>query len=294
MKKKYNDIFRNLSYPFDIGTIEKQKFEYTKSIGKILNKDFSNEILQEVGSFHFSFNYIKFTKSLKEGYPYKNIVPSERKATLERFGGIKIYRDSFRVRPYGDPKNDWLGLGFRAAKSPAGAGQRIGDWRVNNESLAGTITISRKDNPNLIDKSDRGSLQENEAFQLFKNIIIAIIHEFEVDRSRILNPIYLFNKKEKEKEKEIEIQKRAEELALKIIEENNSTIPVDAEKQKETYEEFIKNSFRNIIDENKEDENQEIVQIRSLASLGLIVSSFSHELKEVSNNISEIDSLEKT
>jgi signal transduction histidine kinase len=293
LKKKYNELFKNLSYPFDLETIEKQKFEYSKNISKILNKEFSNEILLDVGSFHFTFNYIKFTKSLKEGYPYKDISPSERKATLERFGGIKIYRDSFRVRPYGDPKNDWLGLGFRAAKSPAGAGQRIGDWRVNNESLAGIITISRKENPNLIDKSDRGSLQENDAFELFRNIVIGIIHEFEVDRSRILNPIYLFNKKEKDKEKEIEIQKRAEELALKIIEENNSVIPVTAEKQKETYEEFFKDSFRKIIDENKEDENQEIVQIRSLASLGLIVSSFSHELKEVSNNISEIDSLEK-
>ncbi len=293
LKKKYKEIFENFSYPFDIETIQKQRFEYTKSISKILNKEFNNETLLEVGSFHFSFNYIKFAKSLKEGYPFKDIVPSERRATLKRFGGIKIYRDSFRVRPYGDPQNDWLGLGFRAAKSPAGAGQRIGDWRVNNESLAGIITISRKENPNLIDKSDRGSLQENDAFELFKNIIIGIIHEFEIDRSRILNPIYLFNKKEKEKEKEIEIQKRAEELALIIIEENNSKIPLTAEKQKETYEEFFKDSFRKIIDENKEEENQEIVQIRSLASLGLIVSSFSHELKEVSNNISEIDSLEK-
>ena len=35
------------------------------------------------------------------------------------------------------------------------------------------------------------------------------------------------------------------------------------------------------------------MQVRSLASLGLIVSSFSHELKEVSNNASEIVELEK-
>ncbi|MBK9301076.1 MAG: ATP-binding protein [Bacteroidetes bacterium] len=163
LKRKYKHLFENISSPFNLETIENKKFEYSKSIAKILNWDlneFKIELLKEVGSFQFSFNYIKFTKSLKEGYPYKNIVPSERKATLERFGGIKIYRDSFRVRPYGDPKNDWLGLGFRAAKSPAGAGQRIGDWRVNNESLAGIITISRKDNPLLIDKSDRGALQK--------------------------------------------------------------------------------------------------------------------------------------
>lgn len=296
LKRKYSHLFETLSHPFNLISIENKKFEYSKNIGKLLNWELNEvrkEILKELGNFQFSYNYIKFTNSKKEGYPYKNIVSKERRATLERFGGIKIYRDSFRVRPYGDPKNDWLGLGFRAAKSPAGAGQRIGDWRVNNESLAGIITISRNKNPLLVDKSDRGGLQENDAFDLFKNIIIAIIHEFEVDRSRILNPIYLYNKQEEQKKKEQEINLKAQELASKIIEESKSNKSQDENEQKETYEEFFKESFRDIIDEQKEEENQEIVQVRSLASLGLIVSSFSHELKEVSNNASEIIELEK-
>lgn len=297
LKRKFGHLFQNFSSPFDIQTIEKKIFTYTKSIGKLLNwelNELRKELLRELGDFQFTYNYIKFTNSKKEGYPYKSIVSRERRATLERFGGIKIYRDSFRVRPYGDSKNDWLGLGFRAAKSPAGAGQRVGDWRVNNESLAGIVTISRNNNPLLVDKSDRGGLQENDAFDLFKNIITAMIHEFEVDRSRILNPIYLFNKQEEEKRKNEEIQKKAEELALKIIEDSKSNNSQNEDEQKEAYEEFFKESFREIIDDKKDEENREIVQIRSLASLGLIVSSFSHELKEVSNNASEIEELERS
>lgn len=296
LKRKFGHLFEKFSAPFNIETIESKVFTYSKSIAKLLNwelNEFRKEILKELGDFQFTYNYIKFTNSKKEGYPYKTIVSRERRATLERFGGIKIYRDSFRVRPYGDPKNDWLGLGFRAAKSPAGAGQRIGDWRVNNESLAGIVTISRNNNPLLVDKSDRGGLQENDAFDLFKNIITAIIHEFEVDRSRILNPIYLFNKQEEEKRKNEEIQKKAQELALKIIEESKSNNSQNENEKKEAYEEFFKESFREIIDDKKDEENREIVQVRSLASLGLIVSSFSHELKEVSNNASEIIELEK-
>ncbi|OPB93741.1 hypothetical protein BAS10_13135 [Elizabethkingia meningoseptica] len=296
LKRKYGHLFEKFSTPFNIETIENKVFSYSKSIAKLLNwelNEFRKEFLKELGDFQFTYNYIKFTNSKKEGYPYKNIVSRERRATLERFGGIKIYRDSFRVRPYGDPKNDWLGLGFRAAKSPAGAGQRIGDWRVNNESLAGIVTISRNNNPLLVDKSDRGGLQENDAFDLFKNIITAMIHEFEVDRSRILNPIYLFNKQEEEKRKNEDIQKRAQELALKIIEDSKSNNSQDENEQKEAYEEFFKESFREIIDDKKDEENREIVQVRSLASLGLIVSSFSHELKEVSNNASEILELER-
>ena len=293
--KKYKHLYEKLSFPFDLNTIENKTFKYSKSVGKLLNWDLNEsrkKVLKEIGDFNFTFNYIKLANSKKEGYPYKDIIPKERRATLERFGGIKIYRDSFRVRPYGDPKNDWLGLGFRAAKSPAGAGQRIGDWRVNNESVAGIITISRKNNPLLEDKSDRGGIQENDTFNTFKNIIIEIINEFEVDRSRILNPIYLFNKQEKVKEQQKEVQRQAELLAKRIIEEQKNNPESDKTKEQERFETFFKESVRNIIEEKADEENQEIVQVRSLASLGLIVSSFSHELKEVSNNASEIVELE--
>lgn len=296
LNRKYNHLFENLSSPFDLDTINGKEFTYAKSVGKLLNWDLNEArktFLTNIGDFQFSFNFLKFNNSKKEGYPYKSIIPKERRATLERFGGVKIYRDSFRVRPYGDPKNDWLGLGFRAGKSPAGPGQRIGDWRVNNENVAGIITISRKVNPLLEDKSDRGGLQENDSFVAFKNIIIGIIHEFEVDRSRVLNPIYLFNKQEEERKQAQEIQKQAEALAKKIIEEQKNNPAADELEKQERVEAFFKESVRTIIEEKKDEENQEIVQVRSLASLGLIVSSFSHELKEVSNNASEIESLEQ-
>lgn len=42
--------------------------------------------------------------------------------------GIRIYRDRFRVRPYGEPtgKGDWLDLGIRRARSPGGVKQGVG------------------------------------------------------------------------------------------------------------------------------------------------------------------------
>jgi hypothetical protein len=45
---------------------------------------------------------------------------NDRKDWLNKFGGIKVFRDDFRVRPYGEAKDsafDWLGLGSRKAKS---------------------------------------------------------------------------------------------------------------------------------------------------------------------------------
>lgn len=310
LKSKYPDVYKSKNYPYDYETLEKKTFTYSKSIDKVLKwklNDSNKKLLKDVGSFDLTFYYLKFSNSIKEGYPFKTVVASGRKSTLERFGGVKIYRDSFRVRPYGDPTNDWLKLGARVAQSPAGAGQRIGDWRVRPEQTAGIITISRKSNPLLIDKSDRGALQENDAFDTFKTIIVAVIHEFEFDRTKMLNPLFLVNQKEKESKKEKEIQKRAEALAEKIVEQrkkveesiygkNNKVDLFQAKKEEEekkSYEEAFKDTFKAIDDDKQEHENQEIVQVRSLASLGLVVSSFAHELKEIKDNALEIKELDK-
>lgn len=309
LKKKYPNVYKSKSHPYDLQTIENKTFKYSKSIDKVLEwklNSSNRKLLKEVGSFDFTFFYLKLTNSLKEGYPYKTISASERKSILKRFGGVKIYRDSFRVRPYGDPNNDWLRLGYRAAQSPAGPGQRIGDWRVRPESTAGIITISRSTNPLLVDKADRGALQENETFEIFKLILTGIINEFEYDRTKILNPIYLEQKKKAKEKKESEIQKRAEALANKIIEQRKKVEESiygkkgktdlfeekKEEEEKKSYEEAFKDTFKAIDDEKAEQENQEIVQVRSLASLGLVVSSFAHELKEIKDNAVEIKELE--
>ncbi|WP_445721509.1 ATP-binding protein [Flavobacterium sp.] len=310
LRKKYPDVYKTKSPPYDLKSLEDKTFTYSKSIDKILKwkiTDSSKKLLKDVGSFDLTFYYLKYSNSFKEDYPYKPVIASERKSTLDRFGGVKIYRDSFRVRPYGDPNNDWLKLGARVAQSPAGAGQRIGDWRVRPEQTAGIITISRKNNPFLIDKSDRGSLQENDAFEKFKDIIIGCIHEFEFDRTKMLNPLYLKNKNEEEVKKEKEIQKRAVILANRIVEERKKVeIAIygkrnkpdlfqekKEEEEKRSYEQAFKETFKAIDDEKAEKENQEIVQVRSLASLGLVVSSFAHELKEIKDNALEIKELEE-
>lgn len=311
IKKKFTDLYKNTKYPFDLTTIEGKVFRFSKPIDQLLRWNLDErdiKHLKDVGSFNLTFYYLKFNVSKKEEYPFKSINTKERKSVLDKFGGVKIYRDSFRVRPYGDPTNDWLKLGARVAQSPAGAGQRIGDWRVRPEQTAGIITISRKSNSLLLDKSDRGGLQENETLEIFKNIIIAVIHEFEFDRTKVLNVFYKHFKKEKEKEKELEIQNRAEYLADKIVAErknveekfygkNNHMLDLfqqkKEEEEKKAYEKTFKDTLHTFSEDKNEKENEEIVQVRALASLGLIVSSFAHELKEIRNNATEIKSLEK-
>lgn len=310
IKNKFPTVLNSAKKPYDLQSIEAKKYEYTKQIDKLLNwklTESNTKLLKDVGDFELTFYYLKFTNSQKEGYPFKLINATERRSILDKFGGVKIYRDSFRVRPYGDPTNDWLKLGSRRAKSPAGAGQRVGDWRVGPDSTAGIISISRKTNLLLLDKSDRGALQENDAFDTFKKIIIGVIHEFEYDRSKILNPFHIYNKEEKEKEKEREIQERAEKLADEIVanrkkvEEQiygksahvNLFQQKQEEEEKKSYQKTFKETFKAIEEEHAQKENEEVVMVRALASLGLVMSSFAHELKSIKNKSGEIRSLEK-
>lgn len=305
VKKEFTYIFKNAKKPYDIKTLEQKEFKISKTANEILKweKNIYNEsALKKLGDFTFSFYFLKNTTSLKEDYPYQAINSKERKEIIEKFGGIKIYRDSFRVRPYGDTGNDWLKLGERASVSPAGPGQRIGDWRVRPNQIAGLITVSRIENPNLIDKSDRGGLQENETFDTLQKLLKALIYEFELDRTKILNPFYLDAKAKEEKTRESEIRIEAEKLADKIVLErqkvekdlgiklNLFTSKKELE-EKKSYERLISKSLEKF--DKKEDKDAEIAQIRTLASLGLIVSSFAHELKEAKNNFSDILKIEK-
>ena len=303
VKKKYSLLYEKKQPPYNLKSLEQKTFKYSKKIDDVLKWELDNDnikILNKIGPFNLSFYYLKYITSQKEDYPYRLINTKERRSVLDRFSGVKIYRDSFRVRPYGDSGNDWLALGARAVQSPAGSGQRIGDWRVRPEQTAGIISISRKTNPLLVDKSDRGGLQENETFETFKKIIIGIIHEFEIDRSKVLNPYYLFKKEEDKKILDKKIHQKATELANRIAEKkkkldegkaDSSTHKKEAEEK--IYEEAFKETFQDIEDERLKDTYEEIAQVRSLASLGLIFSSFAHELKEIRNNTDEIHSLEK-
>jgi len=300
LRELYYFLYKDKTKPYDFNSISNQHFEDTVSLKKLFNTELSPVMisnLKKVGNITFTFYYLGLGSS--SNYPVKNVNVKSRKEILERFGGVKIYRDSFRVRPYGDKGNDWLNLAGRKSSSPAGVGQRIGDWRVTAGSTAGLISISRETNSFLIDKSDRGSLVSNETFETFKNLVLAIIHYFEKYRSKLFNPIYLELEKIKKIEKERILNQKASEIANSIIQkeqqkENSSGRQESSsshqnEETRKEYEDIIRENFISLGD--NDELYKEIVQVRALASLGLIFSSFAHELKTIRNNSHDINEL---
>lgn len=269
-------------FPFDLKTFKERNFRLQKSIDDLVGAGVENSLLNQIGPFEFTFYFLKNildSNDLKR-FPYLPISLANRKSWLKKFGGVKIFRDDFRVRPYGENGQDWLGLGVRQAKSPGGPGQKLGGYRIGPNQIAGTVKISRVFNPNFQDKSGREGIQENEAFELFKNLLVEIISVFERDRNVIM---YNLSELAKKRFKDEEEKRRAKEEADRILNQQNQedqgNIANEANINSASPTEKLLAKATKIYEQEIEDKNEEIRTLRALASVGLIISSFAHEVK---------------
>lgn len=282
--------------PYRLEDFKKNKIEFELPIEKLISNKVNNDLLERIGKFDFTFYYLKNSISDDNDsdngkrYPYKMFTSATRKSWLKKFGGVKIFRDDFRIRPYGENGDDWLRLGERQAQSPGGAGQRLGGFRIRPNQIAGTINISRIHNLSFQDKSGREGLIENDEFELFKNIIKEIISIFEKDRNTIM---YSLSELSKKKNAEIEKLIKGKETAVRIKklkdqeeQSQNFVINNDESNSKtfSTEEEEMADAIL-IYEKESEKKDEELRLLRSLASVGLIVSSFAHELHNLKNRL---------
>lgn len=81
---------------------------------------------------------------------------TELKDYLSEYGGISIYRDNIIIFPSDSgTKNDWLNLSQRHIKQ---------GFRISYYNMIGNIEIEQTENINLIDKTNREGMIENNAF----------------------------------------------------------------------------------------------------------------------------------
>lgn len=99
---------------------------------------------------------------------------------LDAAAGINVYRDGFRVLPYGDPRNDWLRLDLRRVQNPT--------LRLSNNQIVGYVLISADSNPDLRDQSNREGLIESPALDDLRNLVTMALAELEKRRYEIRHP----------------------------------------------------------------------------------------------------------
>lgn len=138
-----------------------------------------------IGKFSAELYFVKSGKS--DFAIVKDVPVRSRKALLSHFSGIKLYRDNFKVRPYGDEGSlfDWLQLDERVNRSPGGVASSGGQWHVRSYQMLGIVKIGRVDNPMLYDMANREGLTQNESYFYFIRILQEAISRFEYDRQYV-------------------------------------------------------------------------------------------------------------
>lgn len=221
----------------------------------------------------------------QEKYYYKNFVT--KRTNFKELSGIKIYRDDFLVRPYGiygTTGYDWLDLSTRKAESPAAVSNKSGSWRVQANQICGQIRISRL-NDNLPDKSSREGIVETKEFKLFRELVVNFIEKLEEDRQYVIRKLDQLYKSTAKGEQALKIAK--EELNKYKKEEgekerNNKDNEADSEK-KQSYENFHKAiSYQ---EERIQDLQEEMGLLRTLATTGIVVNTYIHEIKALTTQL---------
>ena len=93
-------------------------------------------------------------------------------------GGLMLFRDGFRVYPYGSPDDDWLDLDRKALASAG--------YKVNRKQIIGQVKIGVFDNPHLVDQTNREGLRERPE----KDALVKLLkHLLEVDFRAFINQV---------------------------------------------------------------------------------------------------------
>ena len=91
---------------------------------------------------------------------------SEARVLLNKFLGLRISKNGFGVKPYGEEDKDWLNLGQIRVQDPGG--------NVSTNQILGYIFFYSPQNDGLKEKTNREGFYENKAFIQVKTILQSI------------------------------------------------------------------------------------------------------------------------
>ena len=232
--------------------------------------------LEKLGKFSANlFFNLNATNQDKEKFLYKYLRTDE---TLD--SGVVLYRNAFSISSF-EGEKDWLGLGKRSRKSPAASSHPTGAWRVRENQISGFVLIDKEENKVLQDLMNRQGLDENIYYQLFIQIILIGIKEFERYRQKIIRNI---NKKNIDEENFTE---RISDEIVKNPKMINNLNENDKEKLIKELKLFNQDS-KKLKQEKSDVEKRYRYDVRilnALATSGMKATSIAHEINNDRNQI---------
>ena len=144
-------------------------WDLSDMLGITSDDEVSAAAMENLGPFTANFHWFNRQK-LKgiEGFGDRGLV---RDVVNHWANGLLMYRDGFRVNPYGGPLDDWLQIDPKALGSSG--------YKINRKQLVGAVNISHAANPYLIDQTNREGLRSSEEKTLMVVLLQkAITEEF--------------------------------------------------------------------------------------------------------------------
>lgn len=107
---------------------------------------------------------------------FGNLGVRDARKLLDSIAGIAIYREGFRVRPYGDSENDWLTLDAKRVQNPS--------MKIGHNQVAGVLVIDDENTSQLLERSSREGFEENGSFRRLQTLILTLLAEVIEPRRR--------------------------------------------------------------------------------------------------------------
>jgi signal transduction histidine kinase len=194
-------------------------------------------------------------------------------------GGLMVYRDGFRVNPYGSPEDDWLKLDKSALASPG--------YKVNRRQIIGKVDISTKNNPYLVDQTNREGLRDSEEkralVSMLQHVLLVEFKSFldVVDKEvQAKNTVDFSDVEKRVKDEENQIQRN-----LQLLIQRHPTVAKDTDVITGIH--HATEHIRSLMMEASqlaEEYEKGRTQVLHLAGLGLMVEILAHELNRATSH----------
>jgi signal transduction histidine kinase len=232
----------------------------------------STRVIRGLGPFKANFIWFnrKFLTALDGFGTRKDVADHVRQWA----GGLMVFRDGFRINPYGGPDDDWLHLDARAFA-------RRG-YKLNRQQVIGRVNISWR-NKHLVEQTNREGLVDNDYKDALMMILQHVLEDFKAFTQGIEDSL----KREELTSVDL-LKKRVKDARTEVIKRIRQ-IAVNAPRQAgalQQVERLVKQMSDQIdgVDEIIEDYKDDRRKFVHLAGLGLMIELILHELTRVAGN----------
>ena len=252
-------------------------------ISKKLNIEEYGEIGSDPDDMTVPFSKLRKVRFKAYYYIYNSGLISKMhetsiKKSARRSGGIRLYRNGFRVLPYGEPANDWLRL-------DASIRQRSILPVHGNINFFGFVELTDTEKV-FNETSSREGLVENEALIELKNFVYRTLLTGVIKVAEIRN-VKIASGQQKEGKLYEKIEVRIKDIAHTLealdleLEKEEGSVQVKRKRKKKIQK--LKKDIEVVAELQKEETSKMLKEksmLRVLSSVGITIGQFIHEVRD--------------